>query len=65
VPMQVAIYAGLPAANAAFRVAKDEREHSERPGRKGADKAAVFRRSDRTVTLRSSPLNFEPRRASW
>jgi hypothetical protein len=36
VPMQVAIYAGLPAANAAFRVAKDEREHSERPGRKGA-----------------------------
>jgi hypothetical protein len=62
--MRVAIYAELPAANAAFRAAKDEREHSERPGRKGAGKAAVLRRSGRTATPRSSRPDFELRRAS-
>ena len=32
--MQVAIYAGVPAANAAFRVAKDELGSSKRPSKK-------------------------------
>lgn len=32
--MQVAIYAGIPAANAAFRVAKDELGSSKRPKKK-------------------------------
>jgi hypothetical protein len=54
----------IPAATAAFRVAKNELRPSKRPQKRVRVEAAVLKRSDRTAIPHSSPPDFQRRRAS-